>query len=51
MRLDGEPGAVAPFSGVGPSPGGRAKPDLVAPGAIVITALSSDVVDDDPQNL
>jgi subtilisin family serine protease len=51
VRIDGDEGAVAPFSSVGPPPFGRAKPDLVAPGALVVTALSADVVDGDPENL
>ncbi len=51
VRIDGESGDVAAFSAVGPPPGGRAKPDLVAPGALVVTALSSDAVDGDPGNL
>jgi subtilisin family serine protease len=51
VRIDGTSGEVATFSSVGPPPGGRAKPDLVAPGALIVTALSSDAVDGDPENL
>jgi len=51
VSIDGNPGEVATFSSVGPPPGASPKPDLVAPGALVVTALSSDVVDGDPDNL
>jgi subtilisin family serine protease len=49
--LGAEVSSVAPFSSVGPLPDGRPKPDLVAPGAILAVALSSDVDPDDPRGL
>lgn len=47
----GEPGEVAGFSSRGPTPDGTPKPDLVAPGGWILTALSSDLVPGDPENL
>ena len=35
------PGAIGSFSGAGPGPGGIVKPDLVAPGIIIVSAASS----------
>jgi len=43
-------GGVAPFSAVGPAFGGAPKPDLVAPGGLVVAALSSDVTPGDPES-
>jgi subtilisin family serine protease len=42
LLLDGEPGTLrAPFSALGPSSAGAHRPDLLAPGALVRSALSS----------
>ncbi|MCZ7682557.1 MAG: S8 family serine peptidase [Sandaracinaceae bacterium] len=51
LTLDGAPGEHAPFSSIGPTPGGAPKPDLAAPGGFVLAALSRDVRDGDPDNL
>lgn len=51
IRTPGEAGARADFSSLGPSPGGAPKPDLAAPGGWILTALSGDVRDGDPDNL
>src|SRR5690606_31143130 len=49
-ELEGEPGARAAFSSLGPAPSGAPKPDLVAPGGWILAALSGDVRDGDPDN-
>ncbi len=51
LTLEGAPGEHAPFSSIGPTPGGAPKPDLAAPGGFVFAALSRDVRDGDPDNL
>ena len=51
LHLEGEAGARAAFSSLGPAPSGAPKPDLVAPGGWILAALSSDVRDGDPENL
>lgn len=38
---EGEPGESAPFSSVGPTMDGRIKPDVVAPGNIIVSAINS----------
>lgn len=44
LALDGEPGTLrAPFSALGPSASGAHRPDLLAPGALVRSALSSSI--------
>ena len=44
LALDGEPGTLrAPFSALGPSSAGAHRPDLLAPGALVRSALSSSI--------
>ncbi len=48
---DAQNGQVAPFSPEGPPPNGAPKPDLLAPGGYVVTALSGDLVPDDPGNM
>lgn len=49
LTQEGE--AVAPYSSRGPTPSGRPKPDLVAPGGWILAALSADLDLDDPANL
>jgi subtilisin family serine protease len=39
-QLDDEPGSVAFFSSLGPNHSGNLKPDILAPGAIVIAAMA-----------
>ncbi len=51
ITTPGSPGDRADFSSLGPSPGGAPEPDLAAPGGWVLTALSRDVRDGDPDNL
>ncbi len=52
LALDGAlEGGVAPFSARGPSFRGEPKPDLVAPGGPLLTALSADLDPGDPHNL
>ncbi|MGW0395080.1 S8 family peptidase [Streptomyces sp. NPDC003042] len=43
-----EPGDIAGFSSEGPRRDGAHKPDITAPGAMIISALSRDAVDLDP---
>jgi subtilisin family serine protease len=38
---EGEPGQIAPFSSVGPTMDGRTKPDVVAPGNVIVSAINS----------
>lgn len=52
LSLDGAiPGLPAAFSARGPRRDGFAKPDLLAPGAISVAALSRDVTGDDPHDV
>ncbi len=51
LVVEGEPGAIAPFSSTGPTPDGRPKPEIVAPGGALSVALSADVDPDDPASL
>jgi subtilisin family serine protease len=51
LEQDGEPGSIAPFSSRGPRRDGAPLPDVAAPGAIVLAALSRAVIDGDPENL
>lgn len=46
-----EVGEPAPFSAVGPAWSGAPKPDLVAPGGLVVAALSGSLDPDDPHGL
>lgn len=50
LRDDAE-GDVASFSPIGPTAAGAPKPDVLAPGGLVVTALSHDVDPDDPESL
>lgn len=43
---DGEPGLRATFSSVGPTMDGRIKPDVMAPGNIIVSSLSSYFMED-----
>ena len=39
-------GDISPFSNVGPTPDGRMKPDVAAPGSLIVSAFNSTVSND-----
>ncbi|MBW2463515.1 MAG: S8 family serine peptidase, partial [Deltaproteobacteria bacterium] len=51
ISIGGDVNGVATFSSTGPAPGAAPKPDLVAPAALVLAALTSDLSGDDTNNI
>ncbi len=51
ISIAGEVNGVATYSSTGPAPGAAPKPDLVAPAALVLAALTSDLFADDTNNI
>ncbi|MBW2465280.1 MAG: S8 family serine peptidase [Deltaproteobacteria bacterium] len=51
ISIDGEENGVATYSSTGPAPGAAPKPDLVAPAALVLAALTSNLSGDDTNNI
>jgi subtilisin family serine protease len=45
--VEGNPNNISHFSSRGPTIGGRIKPDVVAPGSMILSAMSRDAMSDD----